>query len=535
MKTKETLHFLRSAALAVLVVQTWATTAHAGVAVSIGQNFTGSTDSNNFYPEPTGCVSADYFVEFNVDTFAVYSKAYGSLVQSMSYADFWAQAGIAFAIPGIRNPRVVYDPTVQRWFVAEGNALPANQPRAYHFLLAVSATADPTSSWNGIYVSDGDLGTNRSPFLSMGLDASNVYVSQSVLQGDASIGSTLFSVPKADLLLVPPIITNHTFFGPLSPSTYGYDIKAAVCLDGSAGGDVLATAGYGNPGENNTNLFAFAVQNTGGSGHATLSSPTALSVPAYVSPRNALQPDGSSNLVDGSVEFYANVCRVGDVLLGAGVTQVGDPTQAGTRVAIRWYRISATNHSLLESGTISDPSLDLYYPSIAANANGTVVIACNGSGADTFVSCYAIVGQTANGVTTFGKPLLLKAGAASYQNLNLDDNLWGEYSTTCVDPADPNVFWTINSYAADTNTWATQITQILTSPSPKLSIASTSSNLTLSWPVTTVPFQLESAQSLSSGTSWSLVTQTVTTNGSTVSVLLSPANRTALFRLVQTH
>jgi hypothetical protein len=538
--TNRTFKLVGSVALAALVIHSVVPSAKAGVAVSIGQNFTGSIDTNNFYPQPAGGVSEDYFVEFNIDTFAVYDKADGSLVQSMTDADFWAQAGIPFPLIGARNARVVYDPTVQRWFAVESTAQPAGQPHVYHFLLGVSATADPTGSWNGLYVTNGIRGTNFAAFQSMGLDAQGIYVSQVVGIGGTNIGigSTLFSLPKADLLLVPPVITNQTFFGPLSPPTYGYDIKAAVCLDGSAAGDVLATAGHGDPGENDTNLFAFAVLNSGGPGPATLSSPTALPVPAYVDPRDALQPDGSANLVDDAASFTADVCCVGGVLFAAGETQVPDPTQTN-RVAVRWYRVGATNYTLLESGTISAPGLDLYYPSVAANTNGTVVIACNGSGTNTFVSCYAMVGQTVNGVTTFGEPLLLKAGAASYQNPLASPNQaysgWGEYSTTSVDPTDPNVFWTINAYAYGTNTWATQITQILTSPSPLLSISSTSSNLVLSWPVTTVPFQLESAAGLSGGTSWSPVTQTAITNGSTVSVPVPATNGSAFFRLVQTQ
>ncbi|HXP60310.1 MAG TPA: hypothetical protein VN829_07460, partial [Dongiaceae bacterium] len=168
--------------------------------------------------------------------------------------------------------------------------------------------------------------------------------------------------------------------------------------------------------------------------------------------------------------------------------------------------------------------------------NGTVVVACNGSGTNTFVSCYAAVGQTINGVTTFGNLLLLQGGDASYQNLDSNgDNLWGYYSTTCVDPTDANVFWTINTFASGPTTWSTQITQLLTSPSPRLSMASTGTNLLVSWPVTLVPFQLQSAPSLTGNGSWPPVTLSGTTNGTTVSVPIPVTNGSAFFRLVQSQ
>jgi hypothetical protein len=381
-----------------------------------------------------------------------------------------------------------------------------------------------------VYVSAGTGVTNIGSFLNLGLDAQGVYVSQVVTPatGGTAIGNTLFSIPKTDLLLNPPVMTNVTFFGVLPVSTYGYNIKPAVCLDESSGGDVLATAGRGIAGDNNTTLFAFAVRNASGPGPATLTRPHAIVVPAYASPRDALQPDGSRNLEDWNATLTANVQRVGGTLLGAAATQTGG------RPAVRWYRVDARNYILLESGTLSEPNLDLYYPSIAANTNGTVILAFNGSSTNTFVSCYAAVGQTLNGATTFSNRLVLQTGVASFQNPDSSgNNDWGHYSTTCTDPIDPNIFWTINTYAFGSTTWATQITQLLTSPSPVLSIVSAGGNLVLSWPLTAVPFQLESAANLSSRTSWSPETQTATTKGSTVSVLVSPTNTSALFRLIQ--
>jgi len=531
MKTSDRLKLMASTALAAFVIQT--TPLHAGVAVKIGENFTGSAFSIPGAPSPSGAASPDYFVECNGGTFAVYRKADGAMVQSVTpWESFWSRAGVTVPSAYVINMApVIYDPTVQRWFLAEDAHDDSNPTTTFHFLLAVSATADPTGVWNGVSIAADPGGGNFANWVTMGLDAEGVYLSARVFSGGYSVGSTLLSLPKADLLAIPPIITNRTWFGALSASTYGLGFQPAICLDGSAGGDVVATAGRGNPGDNNNNaLFAFAVQNAGGPGAATLTAVQTLSVPRYDGAPwpwpNALQPDGSSNLFTPSALFSANAVRVGTSILVAGDTLVGQ------RNALRWYRLSATNHAVLESGTISDPSLDLYYPSIAANVNGTVVLAYNGSGTNTYISCYARVGQTVNGITTFGSPLLLQAGLASYQNLDSSgDNLWGRFSTTCLDPTDPSVFWSINIYPVSTITWATQITQLLTSPSPRLTVANAGRNLLLSWPVTAVPFHLEWAPSVPGTGAWSPVTQTPTTNGTTVSVTVPATNSSAFFRL----
>ena len=475
-------------------------------------------------------------VEYNRDRFAVYSKADGSVIQSMDGVAFWTRAGVTLYANNTCGTgcRVVYDPTVQRWFVAgalgECGLLPATE----RLRLAVSASADPTGAWNGVTLPEnpGDVSNLITVFV--GLDAQGVYLSSEVWPTNTSIaiptGTWLWSLPKADLLAIPPIITNRTSFGQLSATNYGYSLAPALAFDGSTGGNVLAPASAGvdangNPVTNN-NLMAFAITNALGPGSATLTPTQAMLVLPYTEPINyAQQPDGSANLVDGDAEFSSLVYRVGDVLFAA------QGIQFGPRVAVRWYRVSAITQRLLEAGTITDPNLDFYFPSIGANTNGTVVLAFSGSGRNAFVGCYAVVGQTLNGVTTFGAPLLLQAGAASYQNPPPGSpySNWGAFSTTCVDPADPNVFWTINAYAAGPTTWATQITQLLTSPSPQLSIANTGGNVLLSWPVTDVPFQLEWAPSVPGTGAWSAVTQTPMTNGTTVSVSVPATNSSTLF------
>ena len=537
MKSNETLNLFDRAALAVLFVQLIANLAHGGAAVKIGQNFTGSTDSFAYYPNPSGAVGEDYFVEFNSDYFVVYNKSNGSVVQSLGWDQFWSNAGVPIPNSGGHGTGyVIYDPAAQRWFVQEMVATNTASLTSHQFQLAVSETADPTGAWNAFAVPNNPGAANHSiSSTTFGLDATGVYACTLVKPPTSSykpIGCGLLSLPKADLLLIPPVTTNLTWFSYLDSTNYGYALQPAVCLDGSASGAVLATGGTGEDalGDDITNntLVALAVVNSGGPSSVTIGAPQTIVVPPYTSPNNALQSDGTSNLVTGGAMFTAHVPCVGGVLFAA------QPLQYGPHTAIRWYRVSAASHLLLESSTISDPTLDLYYPSIAANTNGTVVLAFNGSGTNTFVSCYAIVGQTINGTTTFGNRLLLKAGLASYQNLNGGGNdLWGLYSTTCVDPIDPNVFWTINAYAAGPTTWATQITQILTSPSPQLSVANTGVGLLLSWPVTAVPFQLESAPNFPGGNGWMPVSQSATTNGAIVSVVMPATNSTAFFRLVQ--
>ena len=538
----------------------------AQVAVQIGRNFTGSTYFNGVNsgnsaaipPDPNGAIGPRHFVEFINGTVAVYNKTNGLSVQRKSNLKFWADAGLIISRDSdVADPRVIYDPISQRWFVSQvdfdATAAALGQDytlEANDFLLAVSATSDPTDQWHGfMFQADPDNG-DFADFPTMGVDSNAVYLSGDMFHGlDNPVGAALVSIPKADLLGGTPTIANRTWFGVMDYDVRGQVLQPVTCFDGSSSGNILAAGDVGADGNAHSNLVSFAVQNAAGPG-ATNTASTNVSVSPYAVPFNsvnidppqgwftALQPDGTTTLSGNDARFSARVYGVGGVIFAVHNTELNG------RMAVRWYRLSAAHHTLLESGTIADTNLDLFFPAIAANTNGTVIIGCNGSGLDTYVSCYAIAGQTVNGVTTFGSLLLLQSGVTSYHG---DDELWaelldlpllsrwGDYSTLSVDPADPTRFWSIQMFppdAANSDVWSTQITELLTSQVlPPLNIAPAGTNVLVSWPSSAIGFELQSAASLAPPVPWANVTQMASTNGAIISVLVPVAGRQQFFRL----
>jgi hypothetical protein len=519
----------------------------AQVAVKIGQNFTGSTygvNSAALPPDPNGAIGPKHFVEFINGTFAVYNRTNGHSVQRKTDIKFWSDAGLIISPDsGVSDPRVIYDPISQRWFASQVDydaAAPSGDPtfEANDFLLAVSAGSDPTGTRHGIiFQADPDSG-NFADFPTPGVDSNGVYLAGDFFYGsDNPIGPGLVSIPKADLLAGTPTIANRTWFGVMDDSVRGQVLQPVICADGSSSGNILAMGDIGNDSDPHSNLVSFAVQNAA-SPSATLTASTSINVSPYIVPFNpdagvplftAVQPDGTATLQANDARLSARVYAV------AGVLYAVHSTEVNNHMAVRWYRISATTHALLESGTITNADLDLFYPAIAANANGTVIIGYNGSGIGTFVSCYAVAGQTVNGATTFGNPILLQSGATSYHDLYEEFGLatqsrWGDYSTVTVDPADSSRFWFIGMYPSDSDVWATRITQLLTVPL-QLAISRSGTNVTVSWPGLAADYQLLFTTNLVPPIVWSNVTQTTLTNGSQAFVLVPISGRQQFFRL----
>ena len=546
-----------------VVLLQFAWCAPAQVTVQIGQNFTGSTygvNSSALPPDPNGNIGPKYFVEFINGTVAVYNKTNGLSVQRKSNLKFWSDAGLIISPDSdVTDPRVIYDPISQRWFASQvdfdANAAANGEDytlEANDFLFAVSASSDPTGAWHGfLFQADPDNG-DFADFPTMGVDSNAVYISGDMFHGQTNaVGPCLFSFPKADLLANPPTTNNRTWFGVMDYSVRGQVLQPVTCFDGSSSGNILAVGDVGADSDFHSNLVSFAVQNAAGS-NATLSASTDISVSPYVVPFNSdnidppqgwftvLQRDDTTTLSGNDARFSARVYAV------AGVLYAVHNTELNGRMAVRWYRISAANYALLESGTIADTNLDLFFPCIAANSNGTVIIGCNGSGLDTYVSCYAIAGQTVNGVTTFGNLILLQSGGTSYHG---DDEIyeellgapqlsrWGDYNTLSVDPADPTRFWSIQMFPPPSDysdVWSTRITELITSRLlPRLSIALAGTNVLVAWPSSTTGFQLQSATNLDVPVAWSGVTQTRSTNGATISVLVPASGSQQYFRLQQ--
>jgi hypothetical protein len=174
-----------------------------------------------------------------------------------------------------------------------------------------------------------------------------------------------------------------------------------------------------------------------------------------------------------------------------------------------------------------------FFPSIAANADGTVVIGCNGSSTNSFVSSYAFVGETVNGVTTFGQPMLLTAGSASYKftDTAYGASRWGDYSATSVDPIDPTRFWTLQMVPSAPQVYFTQITEVRAVKQPVLTISRTSPNVTLSWPMSVASFKLQTTTDLGPAVVWGTASATYTTNNSVISATVAAPTGSAFFRL----
>jgi hypothetical protein len=424
----------------------------ASAQVRIGLNFTGSNRANSglIPPDTMGAVGPNHIVELNNGRFAVYDKQDGALITDQSHNAFWTAAGVP-PVNYAFDPRIIYDHSVGRWFaVAVDNHGLANQ-----FLVGVSSGADPSGAWQAIGLqSDGDQ-MQWADFPTLGVNSVGVFIAANMVSIDTGgfHSSSVLSIPKSDLTGNPPAALRASLLENITDGRYSQ--QPAVDLDNS--GLPLPIVGVSR---SVPNAFFYHSQIEGSILRPTLGSHEFPLVSSFAPPPNARQPaiggPQKAPLHAGSDRFASNVVVQNDRLWAVQAVSFQ------TRAAVRWFEIDPSTADIIQTGLVTDPALDFIYPSIAVNDTGDVVIGMSGSSPTQPASSYAVVGETDGGVTTFGSPLLLKAGVDDYEVFDTSSrNRWGDYSATVVDPSDPNSFWTFQQFVSGDNQWAIQITQLL--------------------------------------------------------------------------
>jgi hypothetical protein len=444
--------------------------------LTIGTNFTGQTmldlpALNSGYtfipPDTNGAVGPNHIVELINGAYAVYNKS-GGFVQSTGLDTFWANAGVTVSgsFPSTFDPRVVYDPVGSRWFASaldSGSGTGINFVN--NFLLAVSNSSDPTAGWKGFKIagapSTGTLNGRFTDFDTLGFNQDQVYLTAKNFPDNFADSTTIVAVPKASLLA--GTINNLTRFDLINPNGTGFTIQPLIDPNGT--GTALLYSDYNTPA---SQLKRSQLLNTNTNSPTLDTTNQFITATAYGLPPDAIQKNGPNNIETGDNRFSGSVVKGGDGKVW-GVQSVS----YNGRAALRWVQIDPNTNLVLQQGLIAKAGFDYYYGSIAVNSKGCVVIGFSGSSADTFISAYAVEGQTVGGITTFGNPLLLKAGTSSYDvEFGSGRNRWGDYSATWIDPTNDNIFWTIQEWATDfydplnSGTWSTQITELICQPVP---------------------------------------------------------------------
>ena len=373
-------------------------------------------------PDTCGAVGPDHFLEVVNTVLAVYDKESSMLLVSMSLSTF---------LPGSSgDTRVLFDQHSNRWVVIVCDF----NTRVY---LAVSLTDDPTGEWfkTSILVSQGDDAGRWPDYPTLGVDQHGIYTAAYMVGG----GMSIFALDKAPLIAAEPSLGTVTAFrnlpweGAIQPA-HTYGTPAGEYLVSRSGSTSLRVRRINPP----------------------LTSPTLTEVGFVSVSYHSSPPDapalGCSTPLD-TVDY-----RPMNAFYRDGSLWTCHCISYGGRAAARWYEINPLTAGLIQSGTVSDGTLYYFFPSIAVNDFGRVVLGISGSHANQYVSTYYTGRLSSDPPGEMATPVMYHAGVAGQDIIDgYGRNRFGDYSLTTLDPVDELSLWTIQEYGHAQDVWGTWV------------------------------------------------------------------------------
>lgn len=433
--------------------------------------FEGTSQKNNFFldgafrpPDTMGAVGTTQFMETSNGSVAIYNKSTGALLLREKASAFWQRMGQSGSAG---DQRILFDHYTNRW-IANGFCATTNE-----ICIGVSDTADALGTWKS---------TKITAFASTGSTAD--YPTLSVTQNGVLIatanftpsftGTSLFSIPKADLFGGAPTVANMTRFDATGSgaSDRGYAMQGATNWTGETGNthNVFTVS--------NTQFDLFAYRVTGvNAAAATQTAVVDLNRPGYTFNGRGRQPDTlpgavdnvSNRLVDTLDDrVSASVYQVNGKIYGIHTVTPTGVAAANAFTELRYYVLDAATFATLSQGTISGGNFDYYQGSLAVNASGDVVIGFNRSGsqtadlngdgkADGRISFMGRVlkDNGAGVLSQVGTDMLFRVSDVGDYRCGVQTSVdtacrqrWGDYAAVTLDPTNPNQFYAIGEYAA---------------------------------------------------------------------------------------
>ena len=374
-------------------------------------------------PDTCGAIGPNHLVSVVNTNFQVYDPNTGARMVNSSLGSF--QPGTS------GDPRVHFDHYSRRWIVVSTNF-------GTTMYLAVSTTENPAGSWfkTSFNAAQGTDAGKWIDFPTLGFDATRIYIGAYMVGGGNN--HTLWVIDKAPLIAGSPSLGAITAFRGLT-----WEGSLQPCIH------------YGSP------PAGYIVSRVSGSGirirrvEGTPQAPTltasgsVVGVPGWNPPADAPALGASTNIDAGDDRLVSAVFRNNNIYTSHTI-------DSGGRAACRWYQLQANPASLIQSGTVTSPSLNYYYPSLMVNSAGHIAMGFSGSDASTRPSAYYTGRAVTDPAGEMAAPVLYRAGSGNFTILDqYGRNRWGDYSLTTLHPDNQIEMWTLQEYVHGNQTWGT--------------------------------------------------------------------------------
>jgi hypothetical protein len=281
----------------------------------------------------------------------------------------------------------------------------------------------------------------------IGFDKNGLYISVHNGNSDLRKAQTCHAIPMADVLAADgPNLSNMQSFVDLEIEAF-----PATDLDSKKAPDAPAVLLHREFGNTASKLYMYKITWSGKKASISKAQSIPLSK-TYQSPNGssrqfqAIQPAPGTKLRADEGRRTLSVFAHGGSVFGCN----GAKANIDSRCGVLWYEVRVSNGALLQEGFVDAPDCDYLIPSLAVDGKGNIGLGCTRTSEKEFPSIYAMMHAAGDAPGTMRAPARVAAGTTYYRcppSGNTNAIGWGNYSSTCVDPTDPNLLWTCQEYA----------------------------------------------------------------------------------------
>jgi hypothetical protein len=379
-------------------------------------------------------------------------------------------------------PHVRFDRLTRRWFIMAVT----NRNQSNRIVIAVSNGATVSGSSSSSFTFFYFVPTQLTPLpanyvngvltqTSLGVDKNALYIGGNVYNSysnSAFQGNSLVVVRKNSILGIGPVV-----------ATAFHNVNVMYRPLGVHNTDPNATDGYFiSPDIYYTASFPFYRVSTPGL-TPTLSTILRINVPNYFISGKQPYKGSSFKYLTTLSDVMFDATLVKDKIAGTSsiwtshaisVDSAGAPYPDTARIkrrnASRFYefRNLSGTPSIYQIGTLFDTARlnprGFWIPTITGTGQGHAVIGCSTAGSTNYPDV-AVTGRYRTDALGTLQPFQLATASAGYISFTNDEQeFWGQYSQTVIDPLDDMTVWTFQEYCNNTLTYGIRAVQLKAPP-----------------------------------------------------------------------
>ena len=409
-------------------------------------NFTGTTDvQTSIPPDVQGAAGPTYLMEMENERVEILGKT-GTAHSTVTESAFWT----SMSPNSPYDPRIRYDPYSQRWIALIDDY---GESSSSCFYIAVSATSDPTGTWQFHKIRADSTSTLWVDYPTLGFNKNWIVVTGNMftVSGNTYTASYLWAFNKTSLY------SNSVSYTRINMGQTN-TMQPAATYDSTQANEYMMQVV--NPASGLIGLYSIS-GSVGSESYSTLGYLQGSVDWSFnpASTNTGLQKNSTNDIDLDDSRMQSVVYRNGYIW---GVHTVFLPTSSPTRASVQWWQL--TTSGINQRGIIDDSvgGISYAYPSICVNSYNDALIGYSSFGSNQYASADYSFRYSCDTLSKLESDYVYQAGANTYyQTAGGTANRWGDYSATVVDPTNDENFWTVQEYASSTsniwNTWWAEV------------------------------------------------------------------------------